>query len=298
MVSITVLAMLGGLVMQLMGSASKLTSTSKLSSDCDTEARYALNQIAADLAHRVRRPDVDAFVDKATGNDRFYFFSETPGYHPTLKSTERSNVSLIGYRVKLSKNNFGKTVYKLERYAKALPWTPVESGNGPEIPMPFVILDSAGKPAPSSTLAGGGLGVGGSFQKVIMQDLLEEPYYQPIAENVLRFEISLLRAPDRSNPASPLKARLLTDLETPTQLSRYGFNNVTAVVATLAVLDSQNAIKVSDADIANLTLDDTIPTDFPKYPLEAWNAAFMSNAKTWSKPLTNGLRFYQRVIGL
>jgi hypothetical protein len=53
MVSITVLAMLGGLVMQLMGSASKLTSTSKLSSDCDTEARYALNQIAADLAHRV-----------------------------------------------------------------------------------------------------------------------------------------------------------------------------------------------------------------------------------------------------
>ena len=298
MVSITVLAMLGGLVMQLMGSASKLTSTSKLASDCDTEARYALNQIAADLAHRVRRPDVDAFVEKATGNDRLYFFSETPGYHPELKATERSNVSLVGYRVKTSKNSFGKTVSKLERYAKALPWTTVASGSGIENPMPFVILDSSGKPVPSSTLAGGGLGAGGSFPKVMMKDPTEELYYQPIAENVLRFEVSLLRAPDSSNPASLIAARLLTDLEIPPELSRYGFNNVSAVVATLAVLDSQNAIKVAEADLTNLTFDDTIPNDFPKYPLEAWSATFMSNVKTWSKPMTNGLRFYQRVIGL
>jgi len=197
MVSITVLAMLGGLVMQLMGSASKLTSTSKLSSDCDTEARYALNQIAADLAHRVRRPDVDAFVDKATGDDRIYFFSETPGYSPTLSATERSNVSLVGYRIKGGTTSFGKKVYKLERYARALPWNAVK-----EVPMPFVIIDSSGKPLPASTLVGKGGGSNGSFEKVTTQAASEDLYYQPIAENVVRFEVSLLYKPKASSTAT------------------------------------------------------------------------------------------------
>ena len=304
MVSITVLAMLGGLVMQLMGSASKLTSTSKLSSDCDTEARYALNQIAADLAHRVRRPDVDAFIDKATGDDRLYLFSETPGYSPTLSATERSNVSLVGYRIKESKTTFGKTVYKLERYARALPWNA-----GTETPMPFVILDSSGKPLPASTLVGKGGGSGGSFEKVTSQAASEDLYYQPIAENVMRFEISLLHKPIATSPTSTAawivpdaKLTKAADTAAPNEneLSRYGFANISAVVVTLAVLDSQNAIKVTDDDITQLKskLDDTAPNDFPKYPLDSWNSTFISNANSWKKPITNGLRLYQRVIGL
>ena len=70
MVAISILVMLCGLVMQLMGSATRLTSTSKQSSDCDSEARFALSQIASDLGRRIRRPDVDAFLDKTNGNDR------------------------------------------------------------------------------------------------------------------------------------------------------------------------------------------------------------------------------------
>lgn len=307
MVSITVLAMLGGLVMQLMGSASKLTSTSKLSSDCDTEARYALNQIAADLAHRVRRPDVDAFVDKATGDDRIYFFSETPGYSPTLSATERSDVSLVGYRIKGSKNTFGKTVYKLERYARALPWNADK-----ETPMPFVILDSSGKPLPASTLVGKGGGSNGSFEKVTTQAASEDLYYQPIAENVVRFEISLLHKPIQpianSQTFTPswilpdAKLKNAADSASPNdnELSRNGFANISAVVVTLAVLDSQNALKVTEDDITQTKskLDDTAPNDFPKYPLDSWNSTFLSNANSWKKPITNGLRFYQRVIGL
>ena len=304
MVSITVLAMLGGLVMQLMGSASKLTSTSKLSSDCDTEARYALNQIAADLAHRVRRPDVDAFVDKATGDDRLYFFSETPGYSPTLSATERSNVSLVGYRIKGGTTSFGKTVYKLERYSKALPWNADK-----ETPMPFVIIDSSGKALPASTLVGKGGGSNGSFEKVTTQAASEDPYYQPIAENVVRFEVSLLHKPIANSPTSTAawilpdaKLKNAADTAPPNdnELTRYGFANISAVVVTLAVLDSQNALKVTDNDITELKskLDDTAPNDFPKYPLDSWNSTFLSNANSWKKPITNGLRLYQRVIGL
>ena len=307
MVSITVLAMLGGLVMQLMGSASKLTSTSKLSSDCDTEARYALNQIAADLAHRVRRPDVDAFVDKATGDDRLYFFSETPGYSPTLSATERSNVSLVGYRIKGGTTSFGKTVYKLERYARALPWNADK-----ETPMPFVILDSSGKALPASTLVGKGGGSSGSFEKVTTQAASEDLYYQPIAENVVRFEVSLLHKPIEpiGNASTSTAAWILSDAKlnnaadtaapNDNELTRYGFANISAVVVTLAVLDSQNALKVSGDDITQLKsqLDDTTPNNFPKYPLDSWNSTFISNANSWKKPITNGLRLYQRVIGL
>jgi len=302
MVSITVLALLGGLVMQLMGSATKLTSTSKLASDCDTEARYALNQIAADLAHRVRRPDVDAFVDKAKGDDRIYFFSETSGYSQTLTATQRSNASLVGYRIKSSKNSFGKTVYKLERYARALPWNTIDQST---ISMPFVVLNATtGLPVTSTTLEGSGTGSGGSFDKVITQDSSEDLYYQPIAENVVRFEISLLRKPDLSNAAQPVAAKLLDDSEftstsaKPSELARYGFTNISAVVVTLAILDSQNALNVTSSDISGLNFDDTIANNFPKYPLDSWNTTFTTSAGSWSKPLRNGLRLYQRVIGL
>ncbi len=295
MVSITVLALLGGLVMQLMGSASKLTSTSKLASDCDTEARYALNQIAADITHRVRRPDVDAFVDKLDGDDRLYLFSETPGYSSSLDATQRSDVSLVGYRVNFSVNTFGKKVYKLERYSKALPW----NASGAEMPMPYVVLDTAtGLPTSASTLAGTGGGAGGSFKTVITQDSTEDVYYQPIAENVVRFEVSVLRKPDLTT-TPPTDARLLTNSEIPTELSRYGFNNIAAIVVTIAVLDSQNAMRVDEGDLSKLQqLSDTSATDFPKLPLDGWNATFLTNAASWRKPVTNGLRLYQRVIGL
>ncbi|MEI6872131.1 MAG: prepilin-type N-terminal cleavage/methylation domain-containing protein [Verrucomicrobiota bacterium] len=295
MVSITVLALLGGLVMQLMGSASKLTSTSKLASDCDTEARYALNQIAADITHRVRRPDVDAFVDKLDGDDRLYLFSETPGYSASLDATQRSDVSLVGYRVSISVNAFSKKVYKLERYSKALPW----SASGPDIPMPYVVLDATtGLPTPESTLAGTGGGAGGSFKTVITQDSTEDVYYQPIAENVVRFEVSVLRKPDLTT-TPPTDARLLKDAEIPTELSRYGFSNIAAIVVTIAVLDSQNATRVDDGDLAKLQqLSDASATDFPKLPLDVWNTTFLTNATSWRKPVTNGLRLYQRVIGL
>ncbi|NBV86726.1 MAG: prepilin-type N-terminal cleavage/methylation domain-containing protein, partial [Verrucomicrobia bacterium] len=231
MVSITVLALLGGLVMQLMGSASKLTSTSKLASDCDTEARYALNQIAADINHRVRRPDVDAFIDKLDGDDRLYLFAETPGYSETLDATQRSDVSLVGYRLNSSVNALGKKVYKLERYCRALPW----SLSGAEIPMPYVVLDaSTGLPTPESTLAGTGGGAGGSFKSVITQDPTEDVYYQPIAENVVRFEVSVLRKPDLTT-TPPTDARLLTNAEIPTELSRSGLGNISAIIVTIAV---------------------------------------------------------------
>lgn len=294
MVSISVLAILGGLVSQLMGSASRLTSTSKQSSDCDSEARYAFNQISSDLSRHVHRKDVDAYVGKRTGNDLLYFFSETPGYAPTLTDPKlRSPVSLIGYRVQEKKTG-DKSVFELQRYARALAWE--NSGSARE--MPYVILTgSPALPVPASTLAGAGEGKGGTFETVISQkDSADElPYYQTIAENVIRFEISVLRKQEGSEPAKLL--RLQADIDK--EITLNGLTNISALVVTLAVIDARNMAKLSPADIANLKLPDSpVSGSTIQYPLDDWNTQFMSQIATLPKALANGVRLYQRVISL
>jgi hypothetical protein len=166
--------------------------------------------------------------------------------------------------------------------------------------MPFVVLTGTpSKPLPATTLSGSsGRGTGGSFPKVLNQDNSEEVYYQTIGENVVRFEISLLRKPNFSNPAKPIAARLLSDTETPIELAQYGFSNISALIITIAVVDAQSSLRVSTASINALDLPDTVPTDFPLYPLDQWNKTFSGKLNTLPKTLSGGLRFYQRAIQL
>lgn len=292
MVSIAVLGLLGGMVMQLLGSASRLTSNSRKAGDCDTEAHFVLDQISADLSRRVRRPDVDAFVGKTKGDDRLYFFAETPGYSPSLTAQERSTISLVGYRLQPPAQDGGR--YILQRYARALPWASTST----EVAMPFVVLTgNPSKPELATTLAGSnGTGTGGSFPKVLGQDKAEDIYYQTVGENVVRFEISLLRKPNFSNPARPVAARLLADTEIPQELAQYGFSNISSLIVTIAVIDTQSGLRTSTSAINGLELPDTTPADFPLYPLDQWNKAFLGKINSLPKPLSSGLRFYQRAV--
>ena len=302
MVSISVLAVLGGLVAQLMSSTSRLTANSKQSSECDTEARYALTQISADLARRVRRPDVDALVKKMVGNDEMFLFSETSGYAPNLtdpsdanKSTNRSPISLVGYRVQTVEKG-GLPLMELQRYARALPWTSTSDDKA----LPFVVLTgSPPSPLPASTLAGtDGKGGGGSFPEAVAGAQSESLYFQPIAQNIIRFEISLLRKPDMSDPAAPKAARLLSDAEIPGELSKNGFSNISAIVVSLAILDTQSAAKTRPQDIDELDLEDSNSNDFPEYPVDKWNTKFKEKISSLPRYLASGIHFYQRVIAL
>lgn len=231
-------------------------------------------------------------MGKTKGDDRIYFFAETPGYSPTLTAQERSTISLVGYRLQAPAQDGGR--YTLQRYARALPW----SSTSTEVAMPFVVLTgSPSKPVPATTLAGSsGTGTGGSFPKVLSQDKAEDAYYQTVGENIVRFEISLLRKPNFSNPAKPVAARLLTDTETPAELAQYGFSNISAVVVTIAVIDTQSSMRASTSVINELELPDTTPADFPLYPLDQWNKAFLGKINSIPKSLSGGLRFYQRVV--
>ena len=302
MVAISILVMLCGLVMQLMGSATRLTSTSKQASDCDSEARFALAQISQDLARRIRRSDVDAFLEKNKGNDRFFLFSETPGWMPSYKDqssinlnrseeAQRSTVSLVGYRVY---NQPGSTTYQLQRLAKAIPWTS-RSGQG----VPFVALTPMQIPMPNTTLAGiDNRGTGGTFPDVLLSKPSQEAFYQVLAENVVRFEVTFLRKSNSSNPASSLPA-VLADNEVTKELTYYGFTRLSAVVISLAIVDSQNMAKLSLQDLAPASsFRDTVQGDYPLLPMDQWNTTFSQMSSGWARPLKSGLRFYQRTIAL
>ena len=289
MVAISILVMLCGLVMQLMGSATRLTSTSKQTSDCDSEARFALSQIASDLGRRIRRRDVDAFVEKTTGNDKFFLFSETPGWSQNDRNP--STVSLVGYRVY---NPPGTSSFQLQRFAKALAWTS-DSGQS----LPFVSLDEYGLPVPSTTLAGvDKKGTGGSFPGVISDSQTESNFYQMLAENVVRFEVSLLRKTDPLDPNSASQP-LIADDQVPRELASYGLTRISAVVISLVIVDSQNMAKLSSQDFSALeNFGDTNPNVYPLLPMDQWMNTFSQMSSGWPRPLKAGLRFYQRTISL
>jgi prepilin-type N-terminal cleavage/methylation domain-containing protein len=302
MVAISILVMLCGLVMQLMGSATRLTSSSKQASDCDSEARFALAQISHDLGHRIQRSDVDAFLEKNKGNDRFFLFSETPGWMPSYKEqssitlartdeAERSTVSLVGYRVY---NPPGSSSYQLQRLAKAIPWTS-RSGQS----LPFVALNSMQTPMPNTTLAGiDSRGTGGTFPDVLLSKTSQDAFYQVLADNVIRFEVTFLRKSNPSNSSSGLST-VLRDNEIAQELASYGFTRLSAVVISLAVVDSQNMAKLSAGDLAPASyFNDTVPTDYPLLPMDQWNRIFSQQSSGWARPLKSGIRFYQRTISL
>jgi prepilin-type N-terminal cleavage/methylation domain-containing protein len=289
MVAISILVMLCGLVMQLMGSATRLTSTSKQSSDCDSEARFALSQIASDLGHRIRRPDVDAFLDKTKGNDRLFLFSETSGWAPNDRNP--STVSLVGYRVY---NPPGSSTFQLQRFARALPWT---SAGGQALP--FVALDDDRLPVPSTTLAGmNQKGTGGSFPSVISDSDGENNFYQLLAENVVRFEVSLLRKPDPLNPTFAAQT-VVPDNQVLKELASYGFTRLSGVAISMIIVDSQNMARISPQDFSSLeSFNDTNPSMYPLLPMDEWLWTFSRMSPGWSKPVRSGMRFYQRIISL
>jgi prepilin-type N-terminal cleavage/methylation domain-containing protein len=287
MVAVAVLAVLCSLVLQLMSSTTRLTGNSRQATDCDTEARYALNQIASDLAHHIQRQDVDAYLDKVAGNDRFFFFTEAPGYSPDLEADKRSNISLVGYRVRQDNKNF-----LLQRYARALPWQTTASNTA----MPYVLIDStSGLPVEATTLTG-------AFPKIATaEDASEENFYHTLAENLVRLEFCLIKKADTSE-VPPLPAALLKDSEITDELRRFGFSRISSVVVTLAIVDPQNMARLTPEQIQSFIYSETFDAqpqeNALKLPLENWNREFVTQASRLPKPLAQGLRFYQRVINL
>ncbi len=230
MVSMTVLVLMLLSLTQVMNGALKATTGSFKHMDADTQARSVLDRVAFDISKMVKRSDVDYYFKKnlttgtTPGNDQMAFYSEASGYYPsTSTSTQKSNVSLVGYRI--NANN------QLERLSKGLIWNGVSvSGYNPMVFLPQTIT--------------------GTWPAILNTGATGDADYQVVGDQVFRFEFCYLI--HNSSTAATLTDT--PNLEGISAVGTTGYFNpqeVVAIVVTLAVLDARSTATVSSTQLTS-----------------------------------------------
>src|SRR5215831_9789739 len=157
LVSIVVVVLLVFMLAQLMTSASVINRDEHKRIDTDTQARVVFDRMALDFAQMIKRTDVDYYVKqkvyKGHGNghgcgagknndltsDQMAFFSQVPGYYPTVYTAgQQSPISLVAYRVNENNSGQGTARYgRFERMAKGLAWNAVLNNPNQNAPSPI-----------------------------------------------------------------------------------------------------------------------------------------------------------------
>jgi prepilin-type N-terminal cleavage/methylation domain-containing protein len=269
LVSITILALLILLVSKMVNSASILTTMGNKRMDSDSQARLVLDRMAIDFAQMIKRTDVDSYVkglDTEPQNDRIAFFSQVSGYYPSPSS--QSPISLVAYRVNAVAGS--ASVNKMERMGKGLLWNGASNTYKPLI---FGATPTLSTNWPSATTS----------------DPTDANYkdldYELIGPNIFRFEyFYLLKNGTLANtPGSP------------------AMQDVTAIVVTLAAIDSKSRVLLSEYQIDDSTNNNSLVKrlkDFdatkPIYDLTtSWQSA-LDATTDMPRPAIAGIRIYQR----
>jgi Tfp pilus assembly protein PilW len=147
LVTVGVLVLLVLLFTQLLNSAATITTLGHKQMDADSQAREILDRMTIDVMQMVKRSDVYYHLKASTsasdcpatepdgspacgtqaGNDEMAFYSNVPGYFPSTapNSSQRSPVSIVGYRMHVSTDTLAN---KLERLGAGLVWNGATDG--------------------------------------------------------------------------------------------------------------------------------------------------------------------------
>jgi Tfp pilus assembly protein PilV len=287
LVSFTVLGLIMVGVAQMMSSALSATLGGYKHMDADTQARMVLDRMAFDISKMTKRTDVDYYFGKNTGNDQMAFYSESGGYYPSdlTSATQQSDVSLVGYMIK---NN------QLCRLSKGLTWNAVNTTDMAMIfnPNPTNVTSNT---ITTAAITGG-----------------TDSSYQVIGDQVFRLEYCfLLQSSPTSTVTLPLASSQTQSVayfsDTPwvtPDTTPLGLKDVTAIVVTIAVLDTKSRAILSNSTSALTTAasnlgDDTFSTTTKaattsSLPLVTWKAKLASNGLGLPQAAASQVRFYQR----
>lgn len=284
LVSVAVLALLIALIAQMTSGQMNTTSLSNKRLDADSQARVVFDRMAGDFAGMLNRPDADFYLQKDSGSDALYFFSDAPAFSSATPS-ERNPVSLIGYR--LSSTN------GLERLSKGLNWS-----NVPFLTYTGAPVTTDMQPIAESTIA-----------SAFKEEFGQSTNATRIGEGVFRFEVGFLLKPYDTNAAyfsdQPYNKR--TPSASPAgpghrSINGIGLSDVQAVVVTLAILDDQSRKVLGIPPTASLEgmaakLPDMAGED-PVAP--SWQAVLTNNISVLGVPPKAGsqVRIYQRMFPL
>jgi Prokaryotic N-terminal methylation motif len=248
LVSILALTLFVLMVTRLVNSASTITTIGNKHMGADSQARSVLDRMAVDIAQMVKRSDVDYYLkngaasnSRMTGNDQIAFFSTVPGYYPS--SGSQSPVSLVAYRVNANQNS--PNYNKLERMGKGLLWngvTPPSSPAPTAVPMVFLPSTISSIPAWS-----------GATQP-LPDPNYSDPNYELIGPYVFRFEYYYLIRGQTVGTTDYSSTLSYTPWDTRIagHTAVNGFQDVSAIGVTIAVIDSQSRVLVSDTQLGTL----------------------------------------------
>ena len=339
LVSISVLGLIMVGVAQMMNSALNVTVIGYKHMDADTQARMVLDRIAFDISKMTKRTDVDYYFGKNNGsgasgaNDQMAFYSESGGYYPgtVTPATQGSNVSLVGYKV-------NSTTNQLQRLSKGLSWNGSVS-NLPSMvfnPLPATGFTCVGNTASNTLLSTAWNGASNQIVNGNDQD------YQVIGDQVFRLEYTFLvqtSAATSANNAAVYSSQSAAQQglydQTGTYLYDYpwmpynyvnntasqvsspqGMRDVTAVIISIAVLDTKSRASISSAALttaASYLLDAggtthsygsslgpaaAASTSLANLPVTLWKAKLLSATAPkylgLPKSVAAQVRFYQR----
>jgi len=263
LVSIAVMTLIVLSVAHLFNDAATLANLGNKRMEADGQTRPLLDRIAIDVAQMLKRSDVDYYLKTPTnvqpGNDQIAFYSEVPGYYPSVGS--QSPISLVSYRI----NTRGKA----ERLGQGLVWNGVSPSNTPIVFLPQTI--AANWPA--------------------IVDETADSDYEIAAANVFRFEYSYwLTNGDLSDIPWDTTAGHTTI---------NGMQDVVALSVAIAVIDPKSRTLLSDTQVAAIAarMNDFAPSMGPGALLAQWQSA-LDATNDMPRPAISGIRIYQRYFSL
>jgi len=309
LVSITILGLIMVGVAQMMNSAMSATMGGYKHMDADTQARMVLDRMAFDISKITKRADVDYYFKKNTGNDQMAFYSESGGYYPSgvTPATQESNVSLVGYMIAPMLNGVynANGTPQLVRLSKGLVWNGVSSSGNPAMvfnPLPTSIT--------SNTITT-------NWSEIPNWPVIptaQASYYQVIGDQVFRLEYCFFvqSSPTAASPTTTVGGFYDSPWYTP-DTTPNALKDVTAIVVSIAVLDSKSRGNVSNSALQTAASDladdsftsmptgslaaSTVETDLPLYLWKAnLNTALGTGGNLLGLPkaAASQVRFYQR----
>ena len=253
LVSMAVLVLLVVLVTQLTNGAASTIRSSGKHMDSDTQARLIFGRMSEDFSKMLKRPDVDYSTFKSatpgmlpsppyspniavntqtqSGNDQLAFYAETTGYYSGAGTApggaKKAATSLVAYNTAADPYTLAGKVNVLRRMGKTLGWEP-NSGSWQNVAY-LPILLTAQWPALFSTTP-------------------QDPDYQTIGNMVFRMEYTYLLKPNYASGGNQPARLSITPWDTtaiPPHTSVNGFQDVSAIVVAIAVMDSNSRTIVS-----------------------------------------------------
>jgi prepilin-type N-terminal cleavage/methylation domain-containing protein len=316
LVSMVVLGLMMVGVAQMMNSALSASLGGYKHMDADTQARIVLDRMAFDISRMTKRTDVDYYFQKNTtssgsipGNDQMAFYSESGGYYPsgvTAANGGASDVSLVGYMIAPMLNGVYTTIAsggtpQLVRLSKGLGWNGFNTSNPAMVFNPLANSPAnpyASTPITSNTITNTWSGVSTG----------QDSNYQVIGDQVFRLEYCFLvqSATNTVVPTATAPDFYDNPWSTHPDLTPTGLQNVTAIIVSIAVLDTKSRAIVTNSQLqtaASYLPDDgftSLSTTTSNLPLPRWKAALTTALGSGGNSLglptaaASQIRFYQR----